>query len=135
MGKWLVKSDPETYSFDDLKRDGRTVWDGVRNAQAHIHLRAMKAGDPVMVYHSNTDKAVMGLAEVVRAAYPDSTDKAGKSVCVDLAYKSTAAKPATLAAMKAEPKLAEIGLIRQSRLSVMPVTEEQWKVLMGMMKG
>jgi predicted RNA-binding protein with PUA-like domain len=116
---WLVKSDPETYGWPDLVRERRTAWDGVRNAQARIHLSAMRKGDTVLVYHSGGDKAVVGVARVARGPYPDPKDAAW--VAVDLAPVRALAEPVTLARIKADPALREIGLVRQSRLSVMPL--------------
>lgn len=132
MGKWLVKSEPETYSISDLKRDKSTRWDGVRNALAAIHLRGMRKGDSVLVYHSVKEKAVVGIAEVAKEAYPDPTDSTGKSVCIDLKFTRELKQPITLAQIKSEPKLKDIGLVRMSRLSVMPVTDEQWKLILAM---
>ncbi len=134
MGKWLVKSDPETYSFHDLKRDGATTWDGVRNALAQIHLREMKKGDAILVYHSGGDKAIMGIAEVKKAPYPDATDKSGKSVCVDIEFGSAFKSPVTLSAIKADESFKDFALVRMPRLSVMPVSDARWKRLIEMGK-
>ncbi len=132
MGKWLVKSDPENFSFADLRRVGTTAWDGVRNALAQQNLRRMELGDPVMVYHSGEDRAIVGLAEVVRETYLDPTDEKGKSACVDLKFVAAFKKPVTLAEIKSDPKLKNFDLVRISRLSVMPVGETHWKILMKM---
>lgn len=132
MARWLVKTDPETYTIEDLERDGRTAWDGVRNALAIIHLKAMKPGDSALVYHSGADKALVGLAEIVSEPRPDPTDPSGKSVCPDLRHVRTFARRPTLKEIKAEPKLEGLELIRMSRLSVMPVSEAHWKVLLKM---
>lgn len=118
---WLVKSEPDAYAWDDLVRDGRTVWDGVRNALARRHLAAMRRGDLVLYYHSNVGKEVVGVARVVREAYPDPTARSGDWLAVDLEPVKPLAKPVSLAAIKADPALAGLPLIRQSRLSVMPV--------------
>lgn len=120
---WLVKQEPEDYSWADLCRDGGTAWTGVRNFQARIHLRAMRPGDPVLFYHSGADKQVVGLARVRRAAYPDPTasKEDGDWVCVDIEPLKPLVQPVTLAAIKADPGLQDIGLVRQSRLSVMPL--------------
>jgi predicted RNA-binding protein with PUA-like domain len=125
MASWLVKTEPGEYSWADLVHDRSTNWDGVTNAQAQINLRAMAEGDTVVVYHSQTDKAAVGLAKVVRAAYPDPTDANGKRVWVDIAPDRALARTVTLAEMKAEPIFATSPLVRQSRLSVVPLTDDQ----------
>ena len=125
MASWLVKTEPGEYSWADLVNDRRTNWDGVTNAQAQMNLRAMAEGDTVVVYHSQTDKAAVGLAKVVRAAYPDPTDANGKQVWVDIAPDRALARTVTLAEMKAEPIFATSPLVRQSRLSVVPLTDDQ----------
>lgn len=132
---WLVKSEPETYSYADLERDGRTVWDGVRNNAAALHLKAMREGDEVLVYHSGAEKAVVGVARVVREAFPDPGDEAGRFVAVDLAAVRPLKRPVTLAQMKAEPALANLAILRQSRLSVAPVSGEDWGVILQMAGG
>lgn len=126
---WLVKSEPDTYSFADLERDGRTVWDGVRNNAAALHLKAMKVGDEALFYHSGEGKAVVGVAKVTREAFPDASDPAGRFVAVELAFDRAVAHPVTLAQMKAELALADMAMIRQGRLSVSPVTEDEWAVI------
>jgi predicted RNA-binding protein with PUA-like domain len=125
MASWLVKTEPGEYSWADLVHDRSTNWDGVTNAQAQINLRAMAEADTVVVYHSQTDKAAVGLATVVRAAYPDPTDANGKRVWVDIAPDRALARAVTLAEMKAEPIFATSPLVRQSRLSVVPLTDDQ----------
>ena len=125
MAHWLMKSEPETYSWDDLFREGGTEWDGVRNNAARLHLKAMKAGDEAFLYHSMSDKAVVGVMRIVREAQPDPKDAAWVSVRVEPVRKLE--KPVTLAAIKADPSLAKMELIRQSRLSVAPVREGEWK--------
>jgi predicted RNA-binding protein with PUA-like domain len=127
--RWLVKSEPDTYSFADLERDGRTVWDGVRNNAAALHLKAMKVGDEALFYHSGEGKAVVGVAKVTREAFPDASDPAGRFVAVELAFDRALAHPVTLAQMKAEPALADMAMIRQGRLSVSPVTEDEWATI------
>jgi predicted RNA-binding protein with PUA-like domain len=134
MAHWLMKSEPSSYSWSQLVADGRTRWDGVRNAQALNNLRAMQPGDRAFFYHSNEGKDIVGVAEVVAAFYPDPTDKAGKLGMVDIAPVMPAARPVTLAAMKANPELAGMALLRQSRLSVCPVTDHEW-VLICQMAG
>jgi predicted RNA-binding protein with PUA-like domain len=120
---FLVKSEPASYSWDDLVRDGRTAWTGVRNYAARLHLRAMQAGDPVLFYHSGEGKCVVGLAQVLRAAYPDPTADVEKEgwVAVDLKPVRPFSRPVSLAEIKADSALKEIELVRQSRLSVMPL--------------
>ena len=132
MAYWLIKSEPSAYSWDQLVKEKRTSWTGVRNPQASLNLKAMKAGDRCFFYHSGEGKEIVGIAEVVKAAYPDPTDKAGKAVTVDVVPVGPVKQPVTLAAIKAEPKLKEFGLVRQSRLSVVPVNAEQWKLISKM---
>ena len=137
MNRWLVKSEPAKYSWDRLMADGRTHWDGVRNFQAANNLKAMKKGDRVFFYHSNEGLAIAGIAEVAREYYPDPSDKAGRFGMVDLAPVMALKKPVSLAEIKAEPRLANFSLVRQSRLSVMPVGPAEWKLIcaMGRTKG
>jgi predicted RNA-binding protein with PUA-like domain len=132
MAYWLVKSEPSTYSWDRLVKEGKTHWDGVRNHQAAANLKSMKAGDRVFFYHSNEGLAVVGIAEVAKTAYPDPSDKTGKFVMVDLKPGMALKQPVTLATIKAEPKLKDIALIRQSRLSVMPIEAAAWKLICKM---
>jgi predicted RNA-binding protein with PUA-like domain len=132
MAYWLVKSEPGKYSFEDLVRDGPTVWDGVRNHTAALHLKAMKTGDEVLFYHSQDGLAVVGIAEVVREAFIDPTDPTGRFVAVELAPVRPLPQPVTLAAMKAEPKLKGMAMLRLFRLSVSPVTDDEWTVIRGM---
>lgn len=126
---WLVKQEPEDYSWTDLVRDGRTAWTGVRNYAARIHLRAMQVGDSVFVYHSGESKSIVGLARVVRSAYPDPTASEGDWVAVDLEPVKPLRKPVPLAVVKSEAALRNLALVRQSRLSVMPVTAAEFKHL------
>jgi predicted RNA-binding protein with PUA-like domain len=132
MAHWLVKSEPDAFSWDQQVRNGTEPWTGVRNAQAAIHLRAMRPGDLAFFYHSNTGKEIVGVVEVARAAYPDPTDETGRWVCVDMRAVGPMPRPVTLAAIKAEPSLAELALVRQSRLSVMPVSTGHWAMLCRM---
>ena len=132
MQYWLMKSEPAKYSWDDLVRDRRTVWDGVRNHQVAIWLRAMKVGDQALFYHSNEGLEAVGIMEVVAEAHLDATDPKGKFVAVDVAPLRSLAQPVTLAAMKAEPKLANLPLFRQFRLSIVPLTEQEWATVMAM---
>jgi predicted RNA-binding protein with PUA-like domain len=135
MKYWLVKQEPSDYSWQDLVRDGRTAWTGVRNFQARNYLREMSQGDYVLFYHSVTDKKIVGLAEVVREAYPDLTDgRDGDWVCVDLKPIKPLTEPVPLDIIKQEPELKKISLIRQSRLSVMPLEVAHFKKLVKMSK-
>jgi len=120
-GYWLVKQEPSKYAFADLLHDGRTMWEGVRNFQARSNLAAMRRGDPVLFYRSVEDPAVVGVCEVVKEAYPDPTADDPRWVAVDLQAVRALAAPVTLARLKAEPSLREIPLLKQSRLSVMPL--------------
>jgi predicted RNA-binding protein with PUA-like domain len=128
---WLLKTEPSTYGYDDLEREGRAVWDGVTNPVALRNLRAMKEGDRVVVYHTGDEKAAVGLAEVVRAAYPDPKAGDPKLVVVDLKPKGRLAEPVSLADIKKMPLFAESPLVRQGRLSVVPLDAAQWKALSG----
>ena len=132
MAHWLLKSEPSAYSWDQLVKDKRTSWTGVRNPQAALNLKAMKAGDLCFFYHSNEGKEIVGIAKVLKAAYPDPTDKAGKAVAVEVAAVEPVKQPVTLAVIKADPRLKDFGLVRQSRLSVVPVNDEQWKLILKM---
>jgi predicted RNA-binding protein with PUA-like domain len=130
MTKWLMKSEPGTYSWDNLVRDLGTDWDGVRNNAARLHLRAMKPGDQAPFYHSGEERAVVGIMEIAGAGQPDGDEGSWVKVRVNPVMRL--AKPVTLAAIKAEPKLATMELIRQSRLSVSPVRDEEWKLILEM---
>lgn len=125
MNYWLVKQEPEDYAWADFVRDGGTAWTGVRSFQARIHLRAMASGDHVFFYHSGKDKMVVGFARVAREAYPDPTADEGEWSAVDLVPLKSVAQPVTLRAIKGDGVLRELALVRQSRLSVMPVTKRQ----------
>lgn len=131
-GFWLVKQEPEAYSWDDLVRDGHTDWTGVRNFQARNSLRQMKVGDAVLFYHSGASKSVVGIAEVAKAGYPDPTADDAQWVAVDIKPVKPLKEPVTLAAMRDHPKLSNLLLIRQSRLSVMPVTKDEFQTIVGM---
>jgi predicted RNA-binding protein with PUA-like domain len=126
MRYWLVKSEPESYSWDDFVKDEETAWTGVRNFQARNNLRAMKKGDLVAFYHSVSEKRVVGLAKVVAEAYPDKTADEGDWSAVDLAPAKPLKKPITLEQMKADKLLSKMALIRQSRLSVTPLTDDEF---------
>src|SRR5688572_15053649 len=131
MAHWLMKSEPGTYSWDDLVRDGATEWDGVRNNAARLHLRAMRKGDEAFFYHSGEERAVVGIMRIAREGRPDGPDGAWVSVAVE---PVKAIGPVSLKAIKAEPKLAKMELIRQSRLSVSPVRDEEWTAVLEMAK-
>jgi predicted RNA-binding protein with PUA-like domain len=132
MAHWLLKSEPSAYSWERLVADGRTNWDGVRNAQALNNLRAMKPGERVFFYHSNEGKDIVGIAEIIRSFYPDLNDKSGKLGMVDVKPVMAVAKRVSLADMKANPDLAGMALLRQSRLSVCPVSDREWAVICEM---
>lgn len=130
MAYWLLKSEADSYGWDDLVRDRSTEWDGVRNAAAAKHLRAMAVGDQALFYHSGKDKAAVGIATITRTAKADGDD--GRWVSVQVAPDRPLPRPVTLADMKAEAKLADLPMLRQSRLSVSPVGDAEWTVLMTM---
>jgi len=130
MNYWLVKSEPTAYSWATLVKDGRTAWTGVRNYAARLHLRAMVMGDFVCFYHSGEGREIVGLARVVKPAYPDPTAKEGEWSCVDLALVKPLAKPVSLQSIKADKILKEMAFVKQSRLSVSPMDEEQFNRLL-----
>ena len=130
MAYWLMKSEPASYSWDDLVRDGGTIWDGVRNNAARLHLRAMKPGDEAFLYHSMSDKAVVGIMRIASEPGPDPKDE--NWVAVRVEPVRALERPVTLAEIKAEPSLAAMELIRQSRLSVCPVRPEEWQAVLAM---
>jgi predicted RNA-binding protein with PUA-like domain len=132
MNHWLVKQEPDTYSWDDFVADGRTTWDGVRNFQARNNLRAMKRGDSVLFYASVGPKCVMGTAKVGREAFPDPTADEGDWSAVELVVDKAFKHPVTLDAIKARPDLAELPLIRQSRLSVMPLSKTHYDAIVAL---
>ena len=127
MTHWLVKSEPSVWSWDDQVKTGTIHWDGVRNAMATINLKAMRKGDRIFFYHSNEGKEIVGIVELVREFYPDTKDLTGKFGMVDLKAVAPLPKPVTLAAVKADPKLAGMALVKYSRLSVQPVTDAEWR--------
>lgn len=129
---WLIKSEPEKYGYSDLVRDGRTVWDGVRNAQAAIWLRAMRVGDLLLFYHSRTELSVVGVAQVSSEALADPTDPTGRFVAVEIEPVRALPKPVPLADMRANPALAGMVMFRQFRLSVTPVTPAEWAAIRAM---
>lgn len=127
MAYWLIKSEPGTWSWDEHVKKGADAWTGVRNHQAKGHLNAMKKGDRAFFYHSGEGKEIVGVSEVTREAYADPTDKTGAFVCVDFKAVEPFKTPVTLAAIKAEKALADMVLVKNSRLSVQPVTADEWK--------
>jgi predicted RNA-binding protein with PUA-like domain len=124
---WLFKEEPTNYSFDALTRDKKTVWSGVKNPLAQKHLRSVKKGDAIFYYHTGDEKSVVGIARAMGDAYPDPADKAGRAAVVDVAPVKKLARPVTLAEIKADPAFKDFALVRISRLSVMPVTADQWR--------
>ena len=130
MAYWLAKSEPSVYSWDNLVKDKQTCWSGVRNYAARLHLRAMKKGDEVLFYHSNEGTEIVGIAKVVREAYPDPTTEDDRWVAVDLRAQRKLRNPVSLAVIKKDKALANMALVRLGRLSVQPVTEEEWKRVM-----
>lgn len=129
---WMVKQEPETYSWNDFVDDGRTDWSGVRNYQARNNLRQMKVGDRVLFYHSGKEKAVVGLAEVVKSAYPDPTSDDPQWVAVDLKPIKALGTPVPLASIRYDKRLSQLPLIRQSQLSVMPLDKDEFDVIVAM---
>ena len=132
MAHWLVKSEPDKYSWDDLVRDGRTTWDGVRNHSAAINLRTMKLGDRAFFYHSNEGKEIVGIVEIVREYYIDPKDATGRFPAVDVTPVEALARPVTLAEIKTDKALEGIELVRQSRLSVVPIRDAEWARIMAL---
>jgi predicted RNA-binding protein with PUA-like domain len=130
-GYWILKSEPSTYSYADLERDGRTVWDGIRNAQALIHVRSMKQGDRALFYHTGAEKAIVGIARIASDPYPDPKAAGDKLVVVDLVPDQILKRPIPLAEIKADRAFAALGLVRHARLSVVPVSPAQWKRLLA----
>jgi predicted RNA-binding protein with PUA-like domain len=132
MANWLLKTEPSTYSLADLERDGTTVWDGVANNQALIHIRAMQPGDRALIYHSGDERQIIGLATITSAPYADPQLADPKRAVVDLRFDGRVARPVPLSAVKADPVFAQFGLVRMSRLSVMPVPDELWLKLLAL---
>jgi predicted RNA-binding protein with PUA-like domain len=126
MAQWLVKEEPDHYSYDHLERDRKTVWAGVRNPLAQKHLRAIRKGDRIFYYHTGKEKSVVAIARALTDAYPDPSDDSGKSYVVDVAPEKKLSHPVTLAAIKADRAFASFPLVRMSRLSVMPVSDAEW---------
>jgi predicted RNA-binding protein with PUA-like domain len=132
MAYWLMKTEPGTWSWDDQVEAGVTEWDGVRNHQAANNMKAMTVGDKVFFYHSGEERQVVGIVEVAKTYYPDPTDASGRFGMVDVKTVEPLAKPVTLKAIKAEPRLADLLLVRHSRLSVLPVSEAHWAHICAM---
>jgi predicted RNA-binding protein with PUA-like domain len=134
MAYWLLKTEPDSYSWDDQVKKGAKgdAWNGVRNFRARTHLTAMKKGDLAFFYHTGDEKQVVGIVEVIREAYPDPTDKEGVFKAVDIKAVKPLKQPVTLAAVKADKRLKDMVLAKQPRLSVQPVTAEEWKIVSGM---
>ena len=132
MAYWLMKSEPGAWSWEDQVRDGTAEWDGVRNYQASNNMKAMRVGDRAFFYHSVNEKRIVGIVEVAREYYPDPTDASGRFGMVDVKALMPMNKPVSLADIKGEPKLQELSLIRQSRLSVMPIDDEAWALICRM---
>jgi predicted RNA-binding protein with PUA-like domain len=126
MAQWLVKEEPEHYSYDQLERDGKTVWAGVRNPLAQKHLRAIRKGDRILYYHTGKERSVVAIARALTDAYPDREDTSGKLFVVDIAPEQKLPRPVTLAAIKADSAFNAFPLVRMGRLSVMPVTDAEW---------
>jgi predicted RNA-binding protein with PUA-like domain len=123
---WLLKEEPTHYSFDELMKDKKTMWSGVKNPLAQKHLHTIKKGDRILYYHTGSEKAVVGVAKALSGAYADPQDKSGKQAVVDVAPVARLPRPVTLAEIKADPAFREFPLVRISRLSVMPVTDAEW---------
>ena len=135
MMRWLVKEEPEAYGYDQFKRDGKTVWAGVKNPLAQIHLRSIRKGDRILYYHTGKEKAVVGIAKAIGNAYPDPADPSGKLFAVDLAPEKKFPNPVTLSAIKADKVFSNFPLVRISRLSVMPVNETEWARIEKLSRG
>jgi predicted RNA-binding protein with PUA-like domain len=132
MAHWLLKTEPTKYAFADLERDGATIWDGVRNAQAAIFLRTMRLGEEVFIYHSQEGLEVVGIARITREAFADPSDETHRYVAVEIAPVRRLARPVPLSLMRATAALGEMRMFRQFRLSVSPVTDEEWAVILGL---
>jgi predicted RNA-binding protein with PUA-like domain len=132
LNHWILKTDSDVYPFEQLEREGRAVWDGVSNAVALKHVRSMAAGDPLLIYHSGATKEIVGLARVVSQPYPDPKQPDGKLTVVDVEVGRRLPQTVSLAAIKADPAFADLALVRQPRLSVIPVPEPQWNKLLTM---
>ncbi|HEY5824183.1 MAG TPA: EVE domain-containing protein [Cyclobacteriaceae bacterium] len=133
MNYWLMKSEPNVYSWDDLNRDKKATWDGVRNFQARNNLKAMQKGDLVFIYHSNEGKEIVGIAKITKEGYPDPKDK--DWIVVDIAPEKKLKSPITLAQVKADKRLANMALVKAMRLSVQPVKKEEWDMVIALSEG
>jgi predicted RNA-binding protein with PUA-like domain len=133
MNYWLVKTEPDTFSFDNLLKDKKTVWDGVRNFQARSNLKKMEAGDLVFVYHTGDEKSVVGIAKVIKAGYPEPKDN--EWVAVDLAPEKKLKNPVSLAQIKSDKRLTDMVLVRAARLSVQPVTDKEFQLIIALSEG
>jgi len=134
MGTWLMKTEPGAWSWDDQVKAGTAEWDGVRNHQAANNMKAMRVGDRAFFYHSVNEKRIVGIVEVAREYYPDPSDASGRFGMVDVKAVRALAEPVTLAQIKAEPRLADLALVRQSRLSVLPIGDDAWRLICAMGK-
>ena len=132
MAYWLMKSEPGAWSWEDQVKDGTAEWDGVRNHQASNNMKAMKKGDKAFFYHSVNEKRIVGIVTIAQEYYPDPTDKSGRFGMVDVKAQRPFKKPVTLADVKGEPRLENIALVRQSRLSVMPISDDEWQLICAM---
>ena len=132
MSHWLIKSEPDVYSWDQFVKDKQTRWDGIRNYAARLHLRAMKKGDELFFYHSNKGTEIIGIASVVKEAYPDPTTEDPAWFAIDVKPLKKITKPVTLDQIKKEKKLSSMALVRISRLSVQPVSDEEWQIILKM---
>ncbi len=132
MAHWLVKSEPGSYSWEQMRKDGRTFWNGVRNPQASNNLKAMKTGDRAFFYHSGDERAIVGIVEIVKEYYPDPSDASGRFGMVDVKAAASLKTPVTLAQVKADPEMKDLLLVRNSRLSVMPIPSAAWKTICRM---
>lgn len=133
--RWLFKTEPSDYSYQRLSREGRTAWDGVGNALALKHLRQVRRGDSILIYHTGNEKAVVGIARAVGDAYADAKDRSGKLVIVDVEPERELRRRVTLAELKGRRDLADFDLVRLGRLSVMPVSRERWDLILGLSRG
>jgi predicted RNA-binding protein with PUA-like domain len=133
--KWLVKEEPDTYGYEQFERDGKTVWTGVKNPLAQIHLRSIRKGDRILYYHTGKEKAVVGIGKAIRDAYPDPADPSGKLFVAEFAPEKKLPNPVTLTTIKADKVFANFPLVRISRLSVMPVTEAEWARIEKLSRG
>ncbi len=135
MPNWLIKSESSVYSIEDLKRDGSTAWDGVRNYQARNNLSAMKIGDLAMIYHSVGPKELVGIAKVIKSSYPDPSATEDVWVAVDIAFQKYSARPVKLLELKSIPELCDLSLVRQGRLSVCPLSKIEWDIILSLAKS